>query len=115
MKVSQSGKKKLDKKMKEILSSYIKAAKEEKSFSQISGLFEKNSKYEKENKEFYDDLKEQLSSKDGYKADQITTDNYEGKYVISGVTCLLYTSQFPGNDDRSSIRCILRIYHVQSE
>ena len=38
------------------------------------------------NKEFYDDLKEQLSSKDGYKADQITTDNYEGKYVISGVT-----------------------------
>ena len=23
--------------------------------------------------------------------------------------------QFPGNDDRSSIRCILRIYHVQSE
>ena len=63
-----------------------KAAKEEKSFSQISGLFEKNSKYEKENKEFYDDLKEQLSSKDGYKADQITTDNYEGKYVISGVT-----------------------------
>ena len=86
MKVSQSGKKKLDKKMKEILSSYIKAAKEEKSFSQISGLFEKNSKYEKENKEFYDDLKEQLSSKDGYKADQITTDNYEGKYVISGVT-----------------------------
>ena len=31
-------------------------AKEEKSFSQISGLFEKNSKYEKENKEFYDDL-----------------------------------------------------------
>ena len=56
-----------------------KAAKEEKSFSQISGLFEKNSKYEKENKEFYDDLKEQLSSKDGYKADQITTDNYEGK------------------------------------
>ena len=32
MKVSQSGKKKLDKKMKEILSSYIKAAKEEKSF-----------------------------------------------------------------------------------
>ena len=33
-----------------------------------------------------DDLKEQLSSKDGYKADQITTDNYEGKYVISGVT-----------------------------
>ena len=86
MKVSQSGKKKLDKKMKEILNSYIKAAKEEKSFSQISGLFEKNSKYEKENKEFYDDLKEQLSSKDGYKADQITTDNYEGKYVISGVT-----------------------------
>ena len=72
--------------MKEILNSYIKAAKEEKSFSQISGLFEKNSKYEKENKEFYDDLKEQLSSKDGYKADQITTDNYEGKYVISGVT-----------------------------
>ena len=62
------------------------SAKEEKSFSQISGLFEKNSKYEKENKEFYDDLKEQLSSKDGYKADQITTDNYEGKYVISGVT-----------------------------
>ena len=42
--------------------------------------------FEKENKEFYDDLKEQLSSKDGYKADQITTDNYEGKYVISGVT-----------------------------
>ena len=83
MKVSQSGKKKLDKKMKEILSSYIKAAKEEKSFSQISGLFEKNSKYEKENKEFYDDLKEQLSSKDGYKADQITTDNYEGKYCSS--------------------------------
>ena len=94
--------------MKEILSSYIKAAKEEKSFSQISGLFEKNSKYEKENKEFYDDLKEQLSSKDGYKADQITTDNYEGKYVISvrrmsdtAADCI-YRGSVISADDRNS-------------
>ena len=86
MKVSESGKKKLDKKMKKILETYVKAAKNGKAFSEVSGLFEKNSAYEKENKEFYNDLKEQLNSSDGYTIKDAALDNYEGKYVISGVT-----------------------------
>ena len=74
----------------DILKANMEKAESEEERSAIrSRLAEMNAqRYKKdtENKEFYDDLKEQLSSKDGYKADQITTDNYEGKYVISGVT-----------------------------
>ena len=86
MKISEKGKKKLDKKMKEILAAYVKAAKGGKTFREVSGLFEKNSEYKKENKEFYNDLKEQLDSADGYTTGDIELDNYQGKYVISGVT-----------------------------
>lgn len=86
MQISESGKKKLDKKMKKILKAYVEAAKEGKAFSEVSGLFEKNAESNKENKEFYHDLKEQLSSSDGYKTEKVKLQNYEGKYVISGVT-----------------------------
>ena len=86
MQISDNGKKTLDRKMQKILKTYVKAAKKGKSFSEVAGLFEKNSSYEKENKEFYNDLKEQLTSGDGYTTGEVTLDNYEEKYVISGVT-----------------------------
>ena len=86
MQISKNGKKELDRKMKKILEAYVKAAKNGKAFSEVSGLFEKNSSYEKENKEFYNDLKEQLASGDGYTTGEVRLDNYEGRYVISGVT-----------------------------
>lgn len=86
MQISESGKKKLDKKMKHILKTYIEAAKEGKVFTEVSGLFGKNTGNDKENKEFYNDLKEQLSSADGYTAEDVELQNYDGKYVISGVT-----------------------------
>ena len=86
MQISESGKKKLDKKMKKILKAYVDAAKEGKAFSEVSGLFEKKARDEKENKEFYQDLKEQLSSADGYTTGNIELQNYESRYVISGIT-----------------------------
>ena len=86
MQISESGKKKLDKKMKHILKTYIEAAKEGKAFTEVSGLFGKNTGNDKENKEFYNALKEQLSPADGYTAEDVELQNYEGKYVISGVT-----------------------------
>ena len=52
--------------MKDILNAYVKAAKAGKSFSEVAGLFEKDSSCKKENKEFYNDLKKQLGSGDGY-------------------------------------------------
>ena len=72
--------------MQDILNAYVKAAKAGKSFSEVAGLFEKDSSCKKENKEFYNDLKKQLGSGDGYITKEVKLDNYEGKYVISGVT-----------------------------
>ena len=86
MKISENGKKKFNRKMQDILNAYVKAAKAGKSFSEVAGLFEKDSSCKKENKEFYNDLKKQLGSGDGYITKEVKLDNYEGKYVISGVT-----------------------------
>ena len=86
MKISENGKKKFNRKMQDILNAYVKAAKAGKSFSEVAELFEKDSSCKKENKEFYNDLKKQLSSEDGYVTKEVKLDNYEGKYVISGVT-----------------------------
>ena len=86
MKISENGKKKFNRKMQDILNAYVKAAKAGKSFSEVAGLFEKDSPCKKENKEFYNDLKKQLGSGDGYITKEVKLDNYEGKYVISGVT-----------------------------
>ena len=68
--------------MQDILNAYVKAAKAGKSFSEVAGLFEKDSSCKKENKEFYNDLKKQLGSGDGYITKEVKLDNYEGKYVI---------------------------------
>ena len=86
MKMSENGKKKFNRKMQDLLNAYVKAAKAGKSFSEVAGLFEKDSSCKKENKEFYNDLKKQLGSGDGYITKEVKLDNYEGKYVISGVT-----------------------------
>ena len=86
MKISENGEKKFNRKMQDILNAYVKAAKAGKSFSEVAGLFEKDSSCKKENKEFYNDLKKQLGSGDGYIMKEVKLDNYEGKYVISGVT-----------------------------
>ena len=90
MKISKEGKKKLDKKMKQTLKSYIDAAKAGDSFSKVTGLFDKDAlkdtDNQKENKEFYNDLKEALKQTDDYTTEKIGLDQYQGKYVINGVT-----------------------------
>ena len=112
MKISREGKKKLDKKMKQTLKKYISAAKDEESFSKVTGLFEKDAMKDtdnqKENKEFYNDLKDALKSADGYTAEKIDLDQYQGKYVINGVTGVVrgnlsynYTVTYSKNNDGS--------------
>lgn len=112
MKISKEGKKKLDEKMKKTLKQYINAAKADESFSKVTGLFEedamKDTDNQKENKEFYNDLKEALKSADGYTVEKIDLDQYQGKYVINGVTGVVrgnlsynYTVTYSKNDDGS--------------
>ena len=112
MKISREGKKKLDKKMKQTLKKYINTAKDEESFSKVTGLFEKDAMKDtdnqKENKEFYNDLKDALKSADGYTAEKIDLDQYQGKYVINGVTGVVrgnlsynYTVTYSKNNDGS--------------
>lgn len=90
MKISGKGRKKLDKRMKQTLKSYIDAAKAGKSFSKVEGLLDKDAmkdpETKKENKEFYNDLKEALKTTDGYRTEKVSLSQYQGKYVINGVT-----------------------------